>query len=460
MSLDSVESQPHTRGPANADAPAVDPHPKSTKKESRRALASSFLGATVEFYDFLLYSSAASLVFPKLFFSDLSPALGTFLSYVTLFAGYVARPVGGLLFGHFGDRFGRKNMLFITLLLMGLVSIGIGLLPTYGAIGAAAPLALVFLRLTQGFAIGGEWAGATLMAMEHSGQKSRGLGASIAVMGGPAGSVLSTLVLGAFAVLPDDQFFSWGWRIPFLLSAVVVLIGLYLRLKVTESPDFEDAKKHGFTEHATPLKEMFTKYPKDVILGAGGVMAALAMQAMLMVIMVPYAVAVSKGAVSRDAALFMITVSNAAMLISVPAFAHLSDRFGRRSVMLAGAIFGAVALWPMFMMFHSGNPVLIGAAFILGNALILSFMYGPSGAFLSEKFATNARYTGSSLSYQLGAVLGGGLVPLVSTSFLMSGDTYNVEGIWNVAYYMIGLYVLSGLAVFFSKETHDPKAVQ
>lgn len=215
---------------------------KQKKRESRRAVISSYLGSTVEYYDFLLYGSAASLVFPALFFSDLDPGLGIILSFLTLATGYIARPIGGLLFGHFGDKYGRKQILFITLMVMGIVSILIGLLPTYQTIGIAAPIALLALRVLQGLAVGGEWAGATLMAMEHSGKKSKGLGASIAVSGGPSGAVLATLVLGGFSLMPEEQFMSWGWRIPFLLSALLVVIGLYLRHRVTESPDFEQAK--------------------------------------------------------------------------------------------------------------------------------------------------------------------------------------------------------------------------
>ncbi|SEA61842.1 Sugar phosphate permease [Bowdeniella nasicola] len=424
------------------------------KKESRRALASSFLGSTVEYYDFLLYGAAAGIVFPPLFFSELDPAMGTFLSYVILFTGYISRPIGGLLFGHFGDRFGRKNMLFITLMVMGFVSIGIGLLPTYGAIGVAAPLALVFLRITQGFAVGGEWAGATLMAMEHSTKKSRGFGASIAVTGGPTGAVLSTLMLGLFATLPDEQFFSWGWRVPFLLSAVIVLIGLYLRLRVTESPDFEEAKHHGFTERATPLKQMFTKYPKEVITGSLAGAAPLAVQALLMVIMVPYVVQASEGAITRDSALFMLTVSSVLHIFTIPFFAWVSDKVGRKPVMLAGALFSMIAIWPMFLMFSSGKPILVGMAFILGNPIIQASMYGPIGAFLSEKFETNARYTGSSLTFQMGSVLGAGLIPLVANRFLQSGDVYNTDGIWSVGIYLVILFAISGAAVALSKETH------
>ncbi|MDO5726953.1 MAG: MFS transporter [Bowdeniella nasicola] len=427
------------------------------QKQSRRALISSFLGSSVEYYDFLLYAAAAGLVFPQLFFSNLSPALGAFLSYVVLFTGYLSRPLGGILFGHFGDRFGRKNMLFITLMIMGFVSVGIGLMPTYHYIGVAAPLALVFLRVAQGFAVGGEWAGATLMAMEHSQKKSRGFGASLAVTGGPTGAVMSTLMLGLFAGLPDDHFMLWGWRVPFLLSAVIVVIGLYLRLRVSESPEFEArVKRTDFKKTATPIGQMFSKYPKEVLLGTLAGMASLAVQALVMVIMVPYAVQASNGEITKSEVLFMLTVSSVLHIFAIPAFAALSDRLGRKPVMLAGAVFSAIAIWPMMWMFKTGDPLWVGLGFILGNPIIQASMYGPIGAFLSEKFDTDARYTGSSLTFQGASVLGAGLVPLVANRLLTdpATETYALGNIWSVAIYISVLYVISGIAVAASKETH------
>lgn len=262
---------------------------ETTRKESRRALISSFLGSTVEYYDFLLYGAAAGLVFPVLFFPDtMDPALGAALSFVILLAGYVSRPIGGVLFGHFGDRIGRKSMLFITLMMMGTVSVCIGLMPTFDAIGVVAPLILVVLRIVQGLAVGGEWAGATLMAAEHVKEGSRGLAASIAVTGGPTGAVLATLVLGLFAGLPDEQFLSWGWRVPFLLSAVLVIIGLYLRYRVTESPDFLRARAAGEVHTGVPILRVLKKYPLSALFGILAAAGPLFMQALLAIWVVPY----------------------------------------------------------------------------------------------------------------------------------------------------------------------------
>ncbi|WP_104055828.1 MULTISPECIES: MFS transporter [unclassified Arthrobacter] len=427
--------------------PAAGHH--TTGKDSRRALVSSFLGSTVEYYDFLLYAAAAGLVFPKLFFSaDMDPTLGTILSFVILLAGYISRPIGGVLFGHFGDKYGRKNMLFITLMMMGLVSVAIGLMPTYAAIGVAAPLLLVFLRVVQGLAVGGEWAGATLMAAEHVKEKNRGFAASIAVTGGPTGSVLATLILGLFAGLPEDDFLSWGWRIPFLLSAALVIIGLYLRYRVTESPDFVEARAAGTVHTGVPILRVLKKYPLSSLYGILAAAGPLFMQALLAVFMVPYVV--GTGAVDRQTALMMLTASSFVHIFAIPFFAWLSDKFGRRPVMLAGAGISVALVFPMFAMFNSGSFWLIALAFMVGNPIIQASMYGPIGAFLAEKFDTQDRYTGVSLTFQLGSVLGAGTAPLLATWLI---DLDNGRGTDNIAWYFIALIAVGAASVILSKET-------
>ncbi|SDB88484.1 Sugar phosphate permease [Raineyella antarctica] len=406
------------------------------------------MGTTVEFYDFLLYASAAGLVFPKIFFGGLDPKLGATLSFAILLSGYLARPLGGLVFGHFGDRFGRKNVLFITLLLMGFVSVAIGLLPTYAAIGIAAPLALVTLRVIQGLAMGGEWGGATLMSMEHSEAKSRGVGASIAAIGGPAGAVLATVVLSLFSRMPDQQFLNWGWRIPFLLSALIVLVGLYLRLRVTESPDFQKSLKAAEDAHdrALPLVTVVTKFPGQVILGALAGAAPLAVQGLIGSFMVPYVV--KAGHVDRMTALLMLAGAYALQIVTLPLFAWLSDRHGRRPVMVAGGIVSAALVFPVLGLFNSTSPILVFIGFVIGLAIVQSAMFGPVGAFLSEKFETEARYTGASLSYQFASIVGAGSIPLVATRIV------NPEvGTSHLGWYVIGMFVLSVVAVLLSRET-------
>ncbi|CAM4052889.1 MFS transporter [Janibacter anophelis] len=416
----------------------------TTPRERRRAQSSSFIGSAVEYYDFLLYAAAAGLVFPDLFFSGMDHGTGVLLSYLTLFTGYVSRPIGGLLFGHFGDKIGRKRMLVITLLVMGIVSMVIGLMPTAASIGIAAPILLGMLRLVQGLAVGGEWAGAMLMSGEHSTKESKGFGASLAMAGAPFGAVMATLVLGVTSALSGPAFTEWAWRIPFLLSAVVVAVGLYLRTRVSESPEFEAARKRGEVHTGLPLAVLFTQYRSTVILGSLAVMAPLFIQGLLAVFMVPYVV--DSGAVSREAALYMLTLSNFVHIFTIPAFAALSDRLGRKPVMVAGAAFSAVAVWPMFMLFDSGNATLIALAFFVGNPLIQASMFGPVGAYLSELFEPTARYSGVSLTYQLGSLLGAGLAPLVAQRLVSGpGDTASL------AWYIGAAYVISAVAVVLSR---------
>lgn len=438
----------HASSQAESSQPRHSAHREITPKQQRTALISSFLGSTVEYYDFLLYLAAAGLVFPALFFSELDPALGTILSFVILLAGYISRPIGGLLFGHFGDKYGRKNILFITLMMMGIVSIVIGLLPTYAAIGIAAPITLTILRIVQGLAVGGEWAGATLMAAEHVQEGKRGFASSLAVAGGPSGSVLATLILGLFAGLPEEQFMSWGWRVPFLLSAALVIIGLVIRYKVQESPDFEDAKRQGEVHTGVPLARVLKKYPGNVIFGILACTGPLFMQALMAGFMVPYVV--GTGALDRQSALMMLTASSFAHIFAIPFFAWLSDRFGRRPVMLTGAVISVALVFPMFTLFNSGNPTLIALGFMVGNPIIQASMYGPIGAFLAEKFETQDRYTGVSLTFQGGSVLGAGTAPLIS-QWLIGFD--NGLGTTNIAIYFILLIALGAISVWLSKET-------
>ncbi|MGP8304886.1 MFS transporter [Vibrio sp. YIC-376] len=424
---------------------------KQKKRESRRAVISSYLGSTVEYYDFLLYGSAASLVFPALFFSDLDPGLGTILSFLILATGYIARPIGGLLFGHFGDKYGRKQILFITLMVMGIVSILIGLLPTYQTIGIAAPIALLALRILQGLAVGGEWAGATLMVMEHSGKKSKGLGASIAVSGGPSGAVLATLVLGGFSLMPEEQFMSWGWRIPFLLSALLVVIGLYLRHRVTESPDFEQAKaKEAQQSESTsvPIVELFRSSSREIGLGTLSGIAPLFIQSLLATFALTYAVSIGH---TRSDALLMLTIANTLHIFTIPLMAAISDRYGRRPVMLTGVVLGMILIWPMFELISHENPWMMLLGFIIGNPIIQAVMYGPMGAFISEKFTTRTRYTGLSLTYQLTSLIGAGFTPIIAQALLeQAGGGTNTH---YIAMLFCALCAVTGIGVYLSKET-------
>ena len=430
-----------------------------TPKERRLALASSFLGSTVEYYDFLLYAAAAGLVFPQLFFANIDPLLGTTLSFVILLTGYLARPIGSMAIGHFGDKYGRKNVLVVTLLTMGLVSICIGLMPSSQVIGAAAPILLVILRIIQGIAIGGEWAGATLMAMENSTAKNKGFGASVAIAGGPAGAILSTLVLAVFARMSGDNFANpdqyfvtdWGWRVPFLLSAAIVIVGLFMRANVKESPEFEAARRAGKVHTGVPLVRMLKEAPRELVLGALAGMAGLFVQGLQNSFMVPYIVnstAETASPVDRSTALMMVTVGSAFALFVMPALAALSDRLGRRKVMLAGGLVSIIGIWIVFAMIDSGDPTKIWLGMILLVCVVQPAQYGPIGAFISEKFVPELRYTGSGITYQAASILGAGTAPLIATR-MVTPET----GLTPLAIVVSGLFVVSSLAIFFSKET-------
>ena len=428
-----------------------EPSSRTSSRARRRAMISSYLGTTVEFYDFLLYGTAAALVFPALFFPGTDPLTGTLASFGTLAVGYLARPLGGVIFGHFGDRLGRKRMLVITLVMMGAVSFLIGLLPTVAQIGLWAPILLVTLRLVQGVAVGGEWAGAALMSMEHAKPQGRGFAASIVASGGPSGAVLATLVLTPVSLLPEEQFLSWGWRIPFLLSAVLVIIGLIMRLKVTETPEFEAAQARAAAQprQKAPLLRVFRHNPLQVLSGVAGGLAPLFIQSILATFVLTYAVNV--GGYPRAEALWLVTIANAIHIFTIPLFATLSDRIGRRPVMIAGAIAGIVLIWPLFLLVGQGTWWSLLLAFVIGNPIIQALMYGPLGAWIGEKFATDVRYTGVAVTYQLATTIGAGLAPLIATSLLAAAGGTDPS---LVAWFFVGLCVLSLAAYLFSRESH------
>ncbi|NBE56096.1 MFS transporter [Streptomyces boluensis] len=383
----------------------------------RRVALSGLLGTAVEFYDFLVYGTVAALVFGDLFFPDADPAVGTIAAFGTFAAGYVARPIGGLVFGHFGDRLGRKSMMLLTMTLMGCGSFLIGLLPTYDTIGVWAPVLLVTLRVVQGIAIGGEWGGATLMVVEHAEATQgsrRGLWSSFTQLGAPLGSVLSAGVVTLISALPDDQFRTWGWRVPFLLSVGLLAVGLFVRLKVAESPLFAQAKQEPLKR--PPVLEVLRR-PKPVLLATCVGIGAFTAQSLLTGFMISYAV--DQG-YSRPQVLTAVTVASCVALFVLPAASALSDRVGRRPVVLAGAVASAALAFPVLALVDSGSPGLLILALALGHGLAQSTMYGPLGALLTEMFGTRVRYTGASLGYQAATLVGAGFSPLIASSLLAS----------------------------------------
>ena len=459
---DSIASSKHDHIPRSTGAAPETGDPK----ERRRAMASSFLGSTVEYYDFLLYASAAGLVFPQLFFSDLDPGIATFLSFVTLLAGYISRPLGSIAFGHFGDRFGRKNVLVITLMTMGIVSVAIGLMPSYQTIGVAAPIMLVILRIVQGIAMGGEWAGATLMSMEHAKEGSKGFGASVAIAGGPMGAILSSLVLGILSRVSGDNFANpeqyfvtdWGWRVPFLLSAVIVIIGLYMRSQVKESPEFEAARKAGHVQTGIPVVKVFKDSGKEVILGSFAAMGGMFLQGLQGAFLIPYLVASTADTatpIDRSDALFVFTASSVIPIFLIPFLSWLSDRLGRRPVMIVGGFVSIIGTWGVFKLFSTGDATLALLGLAIFVIIVQPAQYGPVGAFISEKFDAEHRYTGAGMTFQFGSILGAGLAPLIANQIVEPGGSLVPLGI-----VITIVLIISTTAVFVSKETARRKTHQ
>ncbi|MEU6877007.1 MFS transporter [Streptomyces sp. NPDC046712] len=419
-------------------------------RQLRRVALSGLLGTAVEFYDFLVYGTVAALVFGDLFFPGADPAVGTIAAFGTFAAGYVARPLGGIVFGHFGDRLGRKSMMLLTMVLMGCGSFLIGLLPTYDAIGVWAPVLLVTLRVVQGVAIGGEWGGATLMVVEHAERTQgsrRGLWSSSTQLGAPLGAVLSAGVVTLVSGLPDEQFRSWGWRVPFLLSLLLLAVGMFVRLKVAESPLFERAAERG--ERAPsgrpPILEVLRR-PGPVLRAACVGIGAFTAQSLLTGFMISYAVG---HGYSRPQVLTAVTVASAVALFVLPAASALSDRVGRRPVVLAGAIASAALAFPVLALVDSGSPGLLILALALGHGVAQSTMYGPLGALLTEMFGTRVRYTGASLGYQAATLVGAGFSPLVATSLVASSGGSGTP----VSLLLCGGAAITALTVWRLRET-------
>lgn len=422
--------------------------PSLNSPQMRRILASSFIGSAIEFYDFILYATAASLVFNKVFFVNLTPAVALFASFATLAVGYLARPLGGVVFGHFGDKVGRKGVLITSMVMMGGASTVIGLLPPTAQVGMFAPIALIFLRIIQGLAVGGEWGGAMLMALEHAPKERRGFAASFANMGGPAGAVLATLAVSAVSLLPNDQFLSWGWRLPFILSIGLVAIGLVIRLKVAESPLFL-ALENKAEEKKTPLMEVLTKYPKSVIRGTLVGMSSYTVQGLMTVWAISYVV--DDMGMDRTAVLNIKAIGATLTVVGIWFAARYSDKLGRRPVMMVGIVVGALMALPIMWMLQLGELWLFAIALFVANGVIQAAIFGPFGAFTAELFPTRIRYTGASLVYQLSSTVGAGFTPMIVAALvLVGGGTLWLAGaVWAAA------FIVAALAMRNVKEGKD-----
>lgn len=405
-----------------------------TKSKTGRLAAASSIGTALEWYDFTVYNIMAALVFNHIFFPSFDPLVGTILAFSTYAVGYILRPLGGFVFGHLGDVAGRKAVLIITLVIMGVTTALMGLLPGYAVWGIWSPVLLVALRFVQGIALGGEWAGAVLLSMEHGDANKRGRNASFAQVGPSCGTLIGTGFITLVTVMMSaDQFQAWGWRIPFLLSLVLVIFGLWLRRGVEETPTFVAMQEQEKTTH-TPLKEVFVNYPKQLLIAGGSRIGSDVLYALVVVFTLTYVTTVLQ--LPRPLALMATMLGAIVNAITVPMFGALSDRWGRRPVYITGALLAIVWSFLFFVLLDSAHPVLIVLA-VIGGLLIHAMMYGPQAAFVTEQFPGHVRYAGSSLAYTLAGIVGGGFAPLIITTlFKEMGST-----LW------VSLYVSLALAI-------------
>lgn len=411
----------------------------------RKVIVASLIGTSLEWYDFFIYGVAAALVLNKVFFPNFDPLVGTMLSFATFAVGFVARPLGGVVFGHYGDKVGRKNVLVATLVLVGVSTMLVGVLPTYAAIGIWAPILLVALRFLQGLGLGGEWGGAVLMTLESGDPRRRGLNASWPQVGVPIGLLLANGVLSLMgAMTSDNAFQSWGWRVPFVFSGILVLIGLWIRLTIAESPLFAQVDESDEKEDA-PILEVLRRYPKSVVLAVGARVGVDVAFYTFVLFVTTYVTTYLK--LPKQYALNATLVAAAVQVFAIPYFGYLSDRVGRRPVMLAGAIAAAIWVFAFFALLDTSRLGLIILAVII--ALILhAALYGPQAAFIAELFPTKVRYTGASMGYQLAGILGGAPAPVISVALLGHFHTSVV-----VSAYAAAMLAITLICVLFAPET-------
>jgi metabolite-proton symporter len=402
----------------------------------------SMMGTTIEWYDFFLYGTAAALIFNKIFFPAFDPITGTLAAFATYSVGFFARPLGGFVFGHFGDKLGRKSMLLITLFLMGIPTILIGLIPSYESIGYWAAVLLVLMRFLQGIAVGGEWGGAVLMAVEHAPEGKKGFFGSLPQTGVAPGLILSSLAMGAVASLPEEDMLSWGWRLPFLASVALLLVGWWIRAKVAESPDFEQMSKKG-KQVPIPALEVLRHYPREVLLVVGGRLAEVTW--FYTVVTFALAYATTTLGVERSVMLDATVWGAFAALFTMPLFGVLGDKIGFKWVFMAGTICMLAFSSTFFSMLGSLDSRTITLALVIAIGLVYAALYGPQGGLFSTQFPPEVRYSGISIAVQVSGAIGGGLAPLVATSLLAYGDGQPDYIVW----YLSGLGLIAFASTWF-----------
>jgi MFS family permease len=424
---------------------------RAVATERRRAVIASTVGTTIEWYDFFLYGTASALIFPALFFPKQVAYTGILLSFGTQFVGFAARPIGAAIFGHFGDRRGRKAMLVTTLLLMGISTTLIGVLPGYATLGYLAPVLLTLLRVAQGLGVGGEWGGSVLLSMEWGSQHRRGLMASWPQLGVPLGLVLSTGVVRLMTLISGNGFLHWGWRVPFLLSAVLVIIGLYVRLRVLESPEFVAVRRQE-TVVRQPLVEVIRYQWREILTSAFVRMSEQAPFYLFITFVLTYGT--EKLRLARGDLLNYTLVAAAIGLVSVPLFGYLSDRIGRRLMYGIGIVCTAVYAFPYFGLLDTKVAGLVLLAIVL-SLVFHDMQYGPQAALIAESFGPNVRYSGAGLGYQLASVIAGGPAPLIATSILERTGSST-----GISWYIIGCCVLAMIALLLMPRRRAVSDVQ
>jgi len=425
-----------------------------TESNIKKVALTSLSGTSIEWYDFFLYGAAAGLVFPKLFFGEVDPTTALILSFLTFAAGFIARPVGGIIFGHFGDIVGRKKTLVIALMLMGVSSTMIGLLPTYETIGIAAPLLLTFLRFCQGIAIGGQWGGAMLLVTESAPSNRRGFYGAYAQAGAPVGVILANIAfISVSSLTTEEDFLSWGWRIPFLISFVLVLISMYIQLRLEDTKAFKELEATKSQDQdnkrqikSSPILEALRRYPGRISLAAGAFLSIQVTFYILVAFILAYGVQTTE--LSRNDILMAVLIGSALMVPTQFVFSDYSDKHGRKGIFMTGAVLTALWSFALFPLIDTGNFYLVIVG-VTGGLVFLGMMYGPQAAFFAELFSTEVRYSGASLGYQIGAIIGGSFAPTIATLLWKNYDIF-----W-VSAYIAFASLLSLISVNFLTETYQ-----